>query len=399
VIIAEEADLDKGEGGGLCKGTSRSKTTFRGGVDGCGTGFKYPSRAKALKPVKGLDLKKWERVCFNYWMNRLLAVLLLGGFSAQAQTITETFGSGENQFSIDFVTIGNPNYVGDEARARPIFNEFGSFIRLASFGSVTNIYNLGKFEISRDQINKANAAGSLGITLADMSSYGGNGVNIAATGVSWNEAARFVNYLNTSKGYQAAYNFTTSGSNDSITIWTNEQSGYNPNNPYRNRNAYYFLPNVDEWYKAAYGSPDGTYYTFTNGSNIAPNEVANGTSGAVYGGGDAGVAGLADVTNAGGLSPFGTMAQGGNAWEWNESAIDGGNNYAMEKREVRGGGTDSTSYDLDARHLIGLEPSSEYSLLGFRVAMVPEPSSLSLFLAGGAVLMAGRRSRRILVEK
>ena len=86
-------------------------------------------------------------------------------------------------------------------------------------GSVGYVYNLSKNEVSRDMITKANTAAGLGITLADTASYvGGNFAGRAATGISWNEAARFVNYLNTSKGYQAAYNFTTSGSNDNISL-------------------------------------------------------------------------------------------------------------------------------------------------------------------------------------
>jgi formylglycine-generating enzyme required for sulfatase activity len=108
---------------------------------------------------------------------------------------------------MDFVTIGNPGNVADTTGSpNPA-------------GRVDYVYNIGKYEVSRDMITKANAAGGLVITLNDMSRYGGNGVNRPATGVSWNEAARFVNWLNTSQGYQAAYNFTTSGANANITLW------------------------------------------------------------------------------------------------------------------------------------------------------------------------------------
>ena len=67
----------------------------------------------------------------------------------------------------------------------------------------------------------------------------------------WSEAARFVNWLSTSQGYDAAYKFTTGGGNDNIALWTSGDSGYNAANPFRNSNAYYFLPSEDEWYKAA----------------------------------------------------------------------------------------------------------------------------------------------------
>ena len=307
-------------------------------------------------------------------MRKLLAVLVLAGASVNAQTITQTFGSGANAFSMDFVTIGNPGNAADTTGSpNPA-------------GSVAYAYNIGKYEVSRDMIDKANAAGSLGINLQDMSSYEANGVNRPATGISWNGAARFVNYLNTSQGYQAAYNFTTSGGNDNISLWGAGQ--YSGSNQFRHKDAYYFLPSMDEWYKAAYGSPSGTWYNYATGSDSAPSAVASWTSGAVYNGQGA----PADITNAGGLSPYGTMAQNGNVWEWNESAFDGSNNSASENRELRGGSWNLDSNFLDASTRLSLVPTTyENASIGFRVASVPEPSSLSLLLAGGVVLLAGRR--------
>ena len=105
---------------------------------------------------------------------------------SRSQTITEMFGTGANRFSIDFVQIGNPGNAADTTgNPNPI-------------GSVSYVYNIGKYEISQDAVNKANNGGALGITLFDLGSYGGNGLNKPATGVSWYEGARFVNWLNTS---------------------------------------------------------------------------------------------------------------------------------------------------------------------------------------------------------
>lgn len=312
-------------------------------------------------------------------MIRLFAALVLAGASVNAQTITTTyFGSilGGNLFTINFVTIGDSANVADSAGSpNPV-------------GSVPYVYNLSMYEITRDQINRANASGGLGITMADMTFVGGNGVNRPATGISWNEAARFVNYLNTSRGYQAAYNFTTTGVNDNITLWGAGQ--YIGSNQYRHKDAYYFLPSVDEWYKAAYGSPSGTWYNYPNGSDFAPIAVSGGTNGAVY---NQRVAqGPADYGNAGGLSPYGTMAQGGNVHEWMESAWDGINNSPSENREFRGGAWIDGYSVLSSSDKNFWNPSDENnSSLGFRVASVPEPSSFSLLLAGGAVALARRR--------
>ncbi len=308
----------------------------------------------------------------------ILPLLILSSQIASAQLVTDSFGSGANAFNIDFVTIGNPNNAADTTGdPNPV-------------GAVAYTYTIGKYEVSRDMILKATSAGGLGITLQDMTSYGGNGANRPATGVSWNEAARFVNWLNTSKGYQAAYNFTTSGANDDITLWGAGQ--YSGSNPFRHKDAYYFLPTVDEWYKAAYGKADGTgWYNFPNGSDTAPISVASGTAdnSAVYGQGFS--AGPADITNAGSLSPYGTMGQGGNVWEWNESAYEGNNDSASEYRELRGGSWDFFSFELGPSYRNGYEPPSEDISLGFRVASVPEPSSASLFILGLATALARRR--------
>jgi hypothetical protein len=106
---------------------------------------------------------------------------------SSAQTITQTFGTGATAFSIDFVQIGN---LGNAADSR---NGVGT-----KRGAVNYVYSLAKYEISRDMVLNASKGGGLGLTLADMIYY--NGVNKAATGISWNEAARFVNFLHTTSG-------------------------------------------------------------------------------------------------------------------------------------------------------------------------------------------------------
>ena len=258
-------------------------------------------------------------------------------------------------------------------------------------------------------INKYNAnfgnTNSLAITMLDMTSFGGNGANRPATGISWNEAARFVNLLKTSTGNVAAYKFTSGGVNDNIALWQSGEAGYNASNPYRNSLAKYLLPSYKEWYKAAYYNPnDSTYYDFPNGSNTAPTAVASGTTAgtAVYG--QASGQGPADVTLAGGLSPYGVMGLGGNVHEWEESSVDLTNSSVSFFRGVRGGRWFNNSSDMSssARDIM-FNPSSDYDHIGFRVASlssdappaVPEPSMMvigTLFGIGG--LMAKRRMKK-----
>jgi formylglycine-generating enzyme required for sulfatase activity len=307
----------------------------------------------------------------------LLTLLALGYQSASAQLVTESFGAGANAFTMDFVTIGNPGNAADTTGSpNPV-------------GSVAYTYNLGKYEVSRDQITKANALGSLGITMSDMSINGGNGVNKPATGVIWYEAAKFVNWLNTSTGGTAAYKFDGSGT---FQLWSSTDAGYNANNMFRNSLAKYVIASRDEWHKGAYGNLDGTWNNYPTGSDNAPTAVAGGTAAntAVYG-----QSGPADITSAGGLSPYGTMGQGGNVWEWMETAYDGSNNTAGESRELRGGSWSTTSSYLAASHSSTtntLPPETAYYSNGFRVASVPEPSALSLLAIGlGGLAILRRR--------
>jgi hypothetical protein len=149
----------------------------------------------------------------------ILSVVALSYQSVWAESLLQqSFGSGANQFTMDFVEIGNPGNAADTTgRPNPV-------------GSVAYTYNLGKYEVSRDMITKANSAGSLGITMYDLTGYGGNGVNRPATGISWYEAAKYVNWLNTSTGGTAAYKFV----GGTLTLWSSTDAGYNANNLFRN---------------------------------------------------------------------------------------------------------------------------------------------------------------------
>ena len=307
----------------------------------------------------------------------LLTLLALGYQSASAQLVTASFGSGANAFTMEFVTIGNPNNAADTTGSpNPA-------------GSVAYTYSLGKYEVSRDMITKANAAGSLGITMFDMSGYGGNGVNRPATGITWYEAATYVNWLNTSTGGTAAYKFSGS----TFQLWSSTDAGYNESNKFRNSNAKFWLPSTDEWYKGAYGSPNGTWYNYPTGTDSAPTAVVGGTAGntAVYA--QSVSTGPADITNAGGLSRYGTMGQGGNVNEWNETASDGINSTADESRVLRGGAWSGGggSSGLVASMRWDDYPSYVDDGYGFRVASVPEPSTGLLVLLGLSGLLLKRR--------
>jgi hypothetical protein len=332
-----------------------------------------------------------------------LALLVAGTAYAPSFAGVVSFGSGANQFNMEFVTIGNAGNAGNAADTTGSPNPAGA---------VAYEYGIGKFEVSRDMIDKYNLnfgnGNSLAITLYDMEGngiIGGNGANKPATGVSWNEAARFVNWLNTSTSGFAAYNFTTSGVNDNIAVWTAADTlDYDATNPYRSKRATYVLPSYNEWYKAAYyNRTNSTYYNFANGSDTAPGAVASGTADntAVYN--QSFDQGPADVNLAGGLSPYGVMGLGGNVSEWEESSDDLANSSGSSSRGIRGGRWSGSFSGLSSSSRGSFDPSDTDSDFGFRVASlpssappaVPEPSMMvigTLFGLGG--LMAKRRMKK-----
>jgi len=223
----------------------------------------------------------------SFLVAALLAVFTLNS-NLQAELVT--FGSGANTFNIDFLTIGNAGNAAD-----------------TSYGAVPYDYRMGKYEISQNAITKATASGMANVTAGAWTG------NQPAANIDWYEAAAFVNWLNTSTGKTAAYDLAWNGFAWSMTLWSSEQAWTaGGTNLYRNKDAFYFLPSENEWYKAAYYNPAGSdYFLYPTASSSVPTAVASGT-----GAGTAVYAqpierGPAGVDDAGALSSYGTMGQGG----------------------------------------------------------------------------------------
>lgn len=321
------------------------------------------------------------RVFFVRWLGGLTVALTVVQ-AIHAQAVTYSFGSGTaNAFAMDFVKVGNPANAPDISGLP------------SPAGAVSYPFLMGKYEVSEDMVTKANALGSLGITMQVT-----RGPNKPATYITWNEAARFVNWLNTSHGFGVAYKFSLQpgdvgyDSNQNVELWSTGESGFNPVNPYRNMQAHFVLPSEDEWYKAAYyDGVAGLYYDYPTGSDTVPTAVVGGTSpGTAVCGSLAGLP--ADINDAGGLSPYGTMAQGGNVREWMESAFDQVNDSPTEVRTHRGAYYGRPPEQLSASQRLlpnpGVEtgdncnyPTYERYSIGFRVAIVPEPAQSAAVVA------------------
>ncbi len=304
-----------------------------------------------------------------------LAVVLLSPAPSRA----DTFGSGSNSFEISFVQISQTNNATDPASGN-------------RYGAVPYEYRAGISEITESMITKATASGLVGVTAGAWTNQ-----NQPAGLLNWFEAAAFVNFLNTNSGKTAAYNLAWSGTAWSMTLQSSSNAWtLGGTNLYRNKNAYYFLPSENEWYKAAYYNPAGTnYFLYPTASSSVPTAVTSGTNTgtAVFAGNGVVPTQPAVVTNSGGRSTYGTMGQGGNLREWTESATDGLNDFPNDPRAMRGGYYPALAGTLASTNRDTFDPFLPNVSFGFRVASIPEPSTYALLLLGAGAMYLWKRRR------
>ena len=278
------------------------------------------------------------------------------------------------------------------------------------YGSVAYPYRIGKYEVTAGQytefLNAVAADDTYGLYNGNMwsSDFGCKIVQSGSPGdysytvaadrenrpvnyVSWGDAARFANWLHNGQLTGAQDDDTTE---DGAYLLNGATSRSALMAVTRRSDAAWFLPTENEWYKAAYyDGARSVYYDYPMGTDDEPdNGNPGGDTGntATYFDGDYTVSSLDYTTPVGqfGLSnsPYGTFDQGGNLWEWNESVI-----IAGSTRGLRGGCRYDYSDKLSASYRSGGNgPTSELSSIGFRVASVPEPDSITLLVCG---LVAG----------
>lgn len=259
-------------------------------------------------------------------------------------------GSSSNSSSVNYelVNITNIHNESDPETGR---------------GRVDHVYRIGKYNVTIGQYaaflnavaqsdtyklydpNMATDLNSAGIMrFGNSGTYtyivmdnGGNSANRPITYVTWYDAARFANWManNQPKGNQnskttenGAYNLNGAMSGNAVIK--------NKINPNTGKAPSYYIPNYDEWYKAAYYSPTkngtGGYYLYATESDVAPgNEIGDKPNQAnnfpattlcvtqspnyLY----ATQNYLTDVgvfTNS--ASYYGTFDQNGNVYEWND---------------------------------------------------------------------------------
>ena len=337
----------------------------------------------SLKPVAGMK---------NGILTLLaaLAVLALGTPLANATV------------NIDLVQVGNAGNAADTT----------------TYGAVSYDYAIGKYDVTvgqyteflnavgaTDTYNLYNASMATNLNVAGISRSGSSGsytysvigsANHPVTYVSWYDAARFSNWLANGQptGSQTAVTteggaYTLNGNTGIITI---------------NSGATWYIPTEDEWYKAAYYDPtlnsgSGGYWQYPTKSNTAPgNTIGSGANQAncnngVYSVTQSGSYSssqnyLTDVgVFSGSGSAYGTYDQGGDVFQWNDAVISG------SYRGLRGGSWGNDAFALQSSGRLYNDPTLEYPIVGFRLASVPEPTTMGLVLLVGAGLFLWKRRK------
>jgi formylglycine-generating enzyme required for sulfatase activity len=311
--------------------------------------------------------------------------------------------------TINTVPVGNAGNVNDTtgfgavsydylvATTEVTNSQYAEFLNAKAASDPLDLYNPFMGSDARGGITRSGASGSF--TYAAKTDMGNKPVNL----VNWYDSIRFANWLHNGQGLgdteTGAYTLDggTPTPSNGLTIT-------------RNVGAMWFLTSEDEWYKAAYHQPaaqggdSDDYWLYPTASNSAPTiatansvgdisnpgaNVANYNLGADWNSLNGNVT---TVGSAGALSNsyYGTADQGGNVLEWNEALISG------SFRGLRGGSYSVNSFGLRSSIRDSLSPTSgnNYSL-GFRVATVPEPSTLVLAGLGGVGLLLRSRRRRV----
>jgi formylglycine-generating enzyme required for sulfatase activity len=162
----------------------------------------------------------------------------------------------------------------------------------------------------------------------------------------------------------------------------------------RNVGARWWLPSLDEWYKAAYYNPaTGSYFDFPTRTSIPPNnnppsqDTGNSanfhdTRGYTTGDSDYPLTDVGSYTLS--IGPYGTFDQGGNVEEWNDTLVGNGD------RAIQGGSWNSNFSGTMAGGTPYRHPTYRYVDLGFRVATVPEPSTAALAVVALGVMCVWR---------
>ncbi|MCK4872680.1 MAG: SUMF1/EgtB/PvdO family nonheme iron enzyme [Phycisphaerales bacterium] len=300
---------------------------------------------------------------------------------------------------IDWVTVG------DAGNANDIHGD--------GYGGVEYVYDVSKYAVTNAQytdfLNAVAATDPNGLYHGMMAmDYGGIDRNGSEGSYTYGPKGGDTNWLNRPVVYVDFYdsarfaNWLHNGQpNGEQTDATTEDGAYDMslgNGLARKVDALAFLPNEDEWYKAAFykgGGIDAGYWDYATQSNVCPTwePPPGGDNSANYYNPDSPGSGYTIgspyySTEVGAysssVSAYGTFDQDGNVWEWNETVTSGG------MRGLRGGSWTGVAVYMKASYRYGYYPQMDSLKYGFRVACIPEPA-VGLLVIGAVGLFRRRR--------
>lgn len=248
--------------------------------------------------------------------------------------------------------------------------------------------------VFRGGITRSGVSGSF--TYAVKAGYGDKPVN----NLSFYDTLRFVNWLQNGQPTGAQGPTTTENGTYDMSLGASVV---------RNTGSLFWLSSDSEWLKAAYYEPASGSHAFPGSTdywnyptrsdtaptvgtsdssgniNNGPNNVANYNSGAVW---DSLTGNVTTVgsAGAGSRSYYGAYDMAGNVYEWTESL----GSVNPSKRLLRGGGWASSSSPLSIGSRTEDNPLTEAGTYGFRIAMIPEPATVTLMGIASLLIVARR---------
>lgn len=266
------------------------------------------------------------------------------GFTRIADGLTpvlEQIFQGLEEPPPEYVLIGDTNNAADPA---------------TGYGAVDYAYKIAAKPVTLEQWYHS------GVGSGDEN-YWNDGTRMVGwdapvTMVTWNEAAKYCNWLTSGSPTNGAYQFDASGNTLVAVDRSAALAAYG---------TVYAIPTEDEWYKAAYYTGSG-YSLYPFGTDTPPlggtneNPQANIKEGTYVNSSP----NYAWKVGSGAMEQNGTYDMAGNAFEWVESAADGTLDDMAENRVMRGGSWYYNDYYARSTTRTPRDPAAPSSAIEFR---------------------------------